>query len=134
VPLDALLSEPLVRAHPARPREWSGDELGALARNFGVSEEVILRRLLKAGRTSQAYYAERHRLWGSLMEDVSAADPDSDFKRNMPQEVVSDLGRPFTRLVVDSYLNSYTSLSDVSRFLGLRAEQLPKVQALLVRG
>lgn len=133
VPLDALLAEPTVRPHPARPRDWSSDELEALARAFGISREVILRRLLTAGRTSEDFYASRRQAWGSPMDDVAPADPDADFKRNMPQEVVSDLGKPFTRLVVDSYLNSFTSLSDVSRFLGLRAGQLPKVQELLLR-
>jgi len=59
------------------------------------------------------------------------SDPDTDYKRNMPQEVISDLGRPFTRLVVESYLNSYTSLSDVSRHLGLRADKVAKVRELL---
>jgi hypothetical protein len=51
----------------------------------------------------------------------------------MPQEVISDLGRPFTSLVVESYLNSYTSLSDVSRHLGLRADKVAKVRELLAR-
>jgi Zn-dependent peptidase ImmA (M78 family) len=134
VPLDALLTEPLVRAHPARHRDWGPEELGPLARAFGVSEEVILRRLLTAGRASEAFYRAKRAAWGSLMDDVAAADPDAEFKRNMPQEVLSDLGKPFTRLVVDSYLNSFTSLSDVSRYLGLRAGQVPKVQELLMRG
>jgi hypothetical protein len=52
----------------------------------------------------------------------------------MPQEVVSDLGRPFTRLVLDSYLNSRMSLSDVARYLGLRAQQVQKVRELVLRG
>jgi len=134
VPFDALLTEPLVRPHPARPREWSNDELGTLARAFSVSEEVILRRLLTAGRTSQTFYKQKRAYWGGLMDDTVAADPDAEFKRNMPQEVVSDLGKPFTRLVVDSYLNSLTSLSDVSNYLGLRAVQVSKVQELLSRG
>jgi Zn-dependent peptidase ImmA (M78 family) len=134
VPLDALLFEPLVRTHPARPSDWSPEKLGTLARAFGVSEEVILRRLLTAGRASQDFYGAKRAAWGSVMDDGAAADPDAEFKRNMPQEVVSDLGRPFTRLVVDSYLNSFTSLSDVSRYLGLRAGQVPKVQELLMRG
>ena len=132
VPLDALLAEPLVRMHPARPRDWSGDELGALARAYSVSEHVVLRRLLTAGRTSAAFYTARQQFWGALMNDVAAIEPEAEFRRNMPQEVVSDLGRPFTRLVIDSYLNSYTSLSDVSKYLGLRAGQLPRVQELLV--
>jgi hypothetical protein len=47
--------------------------------------------------------------------------------------VVSDIGRPFTRLIVDSYLNSYTSLADVSCHLGLRAQQVAKVRELLAK-
>jgi len=134
VPFDALLMQPLVYPHPARPRDWSSDELAALAREFSVSEEVILRRLLTAGRTSQGFYMAKRAAWGHLMDDTSPPDPDAEIRRNIPQEVVSNLGKPFTRLVVDSYLNSFTSLSDVSRYLGLRAAQLPKVQELLTRG
>jgi hypothetical protein len=58
----------------------------------------------------------------------------AEYKRNMPQEAISDLGRPFIRLVVDSYLNSYTSLADVCRHLGLRGQQVAKVRELLARG
>jgi Zn-dependent peptidase ImmA (M78 family) len=125
-------------AHPvvssARPRDWSDDELGSIGRTFGVSGEVILRRLLTTGRTTQAFYAERRAAWGRIFDTPdTATDPDADYKRNMPREVVSDLGRPFTRLVVDSYLNSFTSLSDVSRHLGLRADKIAKVRELLAR-
>jgi Zn-dependent peptidase ImmA (M78 family) len=134
VPLNALLAEPLVRPHPARPRDWSSGELGALARAFGVSEEVILRRLLTADRASPAFYGAKRAVWGSAMDDVAVTDPEAEFKRNMPQEVVSDLGKPFTRVVVDSYLNSFTSLSDVSKYLGLRAGQVSKVQKELSIG
>jgi len=132
VPSDALLAHPLVSS--ARPRDWSDDALGSIGRTFGVSGEVILRRLLTTGRTTQAFYAERRAAWGRLFDSSdTATDPDADYKRNMPQEVVSDLGRPFTRLVVDSYLNSFTSLSDVSRHLGLRADKIAKVRELLAR-
>ncbi len=132
VPRDALLAHPLVSS--PRPRDWSDDELGSLGRTFGVSGEVILRRLLNAGRTTQAFYAERRAVWGRLFDTPdSAPDPDADYKRNMPQEVISDLGRPFTRLVVESYLNSFTSLSDVSRHLGLRVDKVAKVRELLAR-
>ena len=133
VPRDALLADHLVAVHPARPREWSNDELGSLGRSFGVSEEVILRRLLTMGRTTSAFYGARRAFWGSLTDSPPPPDPEAEFRRNMPQEVISDLGRPFTGLVVESYINSYTSLSDVSRYLGLRAEQLPKVRELLTR-
>jgi Zn-dependent peptidase ImmA (M78 family) len=135
VPRDVLLTEPLVSIHPARPRDWSDDELSALGRGFGVSNEVVLRRLLTAGRTSKEFYVARRAAWGSLIDATPPpADPEIDIKRNMPQEVVSNLGRPFTGLVLDSYLNSYTSLADVTRHLGVRAAQVAKVQELLARG
>lgn len=133
VPRSALLSEGLV-ASSQGAREWTDDELAALGRTFGVSKEVILRRLLTEGRTSQSFYAARRAAWRRLYEAQPAkADDDMDFRRNMPQEVVSDLGRPFTRLVLESYENSRTSLSDASRYLGLRAQQIEKVRALMAR-
>jgi Zn-dependent peptidase ImmA (M78 family) len=135
VPRNLLLSEPLVAAHPPRPRDWSEDELGSLGRAFGVSNEVILRRLLTAGRTSQHFYMQRRAVYGSLIDPPAAdADTATEYKRNMPQEVVSDIGRPLTRLVLESYDNSFTSLADVSRYLGLRAQHVDKVRSLLARG
>jgi Zn-dependent peptidase ImmA (M78 family) len=131
VPLDALLADQLVAPHSS-PREWSNDELSTIARNFGVSQHVILRRLLTAGRTTQDFHASRRAIW-RVHETPTAVDESADdFRRNMPQEVVSDLGRPFARLILDSYLNSNLSLSDASRHLGLRAGQVAKVRELVL--
>src|SRR5262249_54579327 len=92
VPGSVLLAEPLVanRNIPG-PSDWDDDELQSLARTFGVSEHVILRRLLTLGRTSQAFYASRHAIWRAF-EPTASPKPDDEYRRNMPQEVVSDLG------------------------------------------
>lgn len=127
VPRDALLADPLVSPHP-RPRDWSDEELDAIARNFGVSKHVVLRRLLTVGRTTQTFYSSRAASW--RVYELAPAKKDQDFKRNMPQEIVSDLGRPFVRMIIESYLNSNLSLSDASRYLGLRAGQVEKVREL----
>jgi Zn-dependent peptidase ImmA (M78 family) len=134
VPFDNLLADPIVANAPLGLRDWTNDELLALSRKFCVSQEVILRRLLTAGRASNDFYASRRALWGTLMQDVAALDPDAEIKRNMPREVISIFGKPFTRLVFSSYENSYTSLSDVSRYLGLRPEKVSKLHDLLVGG
>lgn len=131
VPRDLLLADPLVKPH-AKPREWSDEELDAIARNFGVSKHVVLRRLLTFGRTTQSFYASRAASW-RVYEPTSVKE-DAEFKRNMPQEIVSDLGRPLVRMIVESYLNSNLSLSDTSRYLGLRAGQVDKVRELVFRG
>jgi Zn-dependent peptidase ImmA (M78 family)/DNA-binding XRE family transcriptional regulator len=131
VPLDALLADYLVAPH-ASPREWGDEELSTIARSFGVSQHVILRRLLTAGRTTQDFYASRQAIWRVYKTPTAVDESVEDFRRNMPQEVVSDLGRPFARLILDSYLNSNLSLSDASRYLGLRAGQVAKVRELVL--
>jgi Zn-dependent peptidase ImmA (M78 family)/transcriptional regulator with XRE-family HTH domain len=133
VPRDALLTEGLVAAYPPRPREWSDDDLSSLAHTFGISIHVILRRLLTAGRTTAAFYAARQAQW-RVFEQRPAPDSEDEYRRNMPQEVVSDLGRPFTRLLLDSHLNSRMSLGDVARYLGLRAQQVERVREIVLRG
>ena len=128
VPREALLSDPLVSQYGRAP-EWSDDELATLARKFGVSQHVILRRLLAFQRTTQTLYASRLALWRAQV--TVEKDFDEDFRRNMPREVLSDLGRPFVRMVLESYLSSNMSLSDASRYLGLRAGQVAKVGELV---
>ena len=49
----------------------------------------------------------------------------------MPREVLSNLGLPFTQLVLDTYAYERLSLSDAARFLGLRAGQVPAVRTLV---
>jgi Zn-dependent peptidase ImmA (M78 family)/DNA-binding XRE family transcriptional regulator len=130
VPLEELLSNSLVSAH-GQASDWPDEELGAIARSFGVSTHVILRRLLTAGRTTQAFYSQRAALW-RLYEPTPTKDEDDEFRRNMPQEVVSDLGRPLVSLILESYLSSNLSLSETSRYLGLRAGQVAKVRELVL--
>ena len=51
--------------------------------------------------------------------------PPGDFKRNLPQEAVSNYGRPFAELVVATYQQDRIALSDAAQYLGVRAKQLP---------
>jgi Zn-dependent peptidase ImmA (M78 family) len=129
VPLDALRKDPIISPHP-KARDWADDELIAVARNFGVSTHVILRRLLTAGLTTEAFYAKRAARW-RIFEPPPKRDEEDEFRRNMPQEVVSDLGRPFVSMLLESYLSSNLSLTDTSRYLGLRAGQVQKVKELV---
>jgi Zn-dependent peptidase ImmA (M78 family) len=54
VPRALLLSDPIVKSH--RGIVWEDGELKSLAAAHSVSREVILRRLLIAGRTTQVFY------------------------------------------------------------------------------
>ena len=56
VPANALLANSLVRQ---KERAWSETDLNNLASIFSVSQEVILRRLLTLGRTTEEFYIQK---------------------------------------------------------------------------
>lgn len=134
VPKKELLAHPIVRQASNLKHQWSIQEVEEISKNFSVSNEVVFRRLLSIGLATQDQYVGFRQIWGRISDDVAIHDPDADIKRNVPQEVLSNYGKPFTSLVYSSYENSYTSLSDVSRYLGLRPEKVNKLYELLVRG
>lgn len=130
VPRSALLAHPLVA--PARPRmrDWEDSILVALARHFGASEEVVVRRLLISGRTSEAFYARKRVEYQARVANRSGQVSGQNFRRNMPQEAVSNLSS-FARLVLDGYHADMLSLAETSRHLGVRAEKVAAVDDLV---
>jgi Zn-dependent peptidase ImmA (M78 family) len=133
VPRDELLREPIVVGRgEGNHHLWSDEELTALGRIYGVSREVVLRRLLILGRASQAYYGARHVAFMSQYKrEEEEKPPPEKFMRNMPQEAVSNYGEAFTNLVVDTYHQDRIPLSDAAQYLGVRAKHLPRVERLL---
>jgi Zn-dependent peptidase ImmA (M78 family) len=132
VPTADLLAHGILSRH-RRDREWTDDELEALARHFSVSAEVVLRRLLIAGRTTQDFYARKRREYLarlSRLEEAEREETAEGFARNMAQEAVSNLGS-FARLVVNSYESDTINLADASKFLGIKAEKVAAVGELL---
>jgi Zn-dependent peptidase ImmA (M78 family)/DNA-binding XRE family transcriptional regulator len=131
MPKNAFLRDRIVINHGTGKEDWSESELSELGRRYGASDEAVLRRLLTFSRTTNTFYRQTRAKLLARQQNLDEQKKETDFKRNMPVEVVSNLGRPFTQLVLDTYANARLSLSDVSRFLGLRATQVPKVRELV---
>jgi Zn-dependent peptidase ImmA (M78 family)/transcriptional regulator with XRE-family HTH domain len=129
VPREHLLREPIVANSGEGRHEWSNEELEVLARRYAVSREVVLRRLLILGRTTAAFYgAKRQEFLAQYKRAEAEQPPPADFKRNLPQEAVSNYGRAFAELVVATYHQDRIALSDAAQYLGVRAKQLPTVE------
>lgn len=135
VPAKFLVAEPEVANHGPATRQWSDQELEALARKYSVSEEVILRRLLILGLTTSRYYQLKRRefieRYARLEADRREDQEDKEIKRNMPREALSNLGRNYTRLVLESYHQDKITLADASRYLNLRPEQVQKLEQIV---
>ncbi len=110
VPTEELIREPSVSEREKNP-SWSDAELRELARRFWVSREVVLRRLLALGLTSERFY----RKWRAENPPRPPAaggpipPPDRSIRRN---------GRLFSRLVLAAYHDRRIPLSEASRLLG----------------
>ncbi len=132
IPRDALLSEPRVIEQGRRSANWSDGVLSELARQFNVSRETLLRRLLTFDRTTAEFYRQKRAQYIAeylaMRERQKEKSADADIKRNMPVETVSNFGRPLVRMLLSNYYQDRITLSEVSGYLGLKVKQIPKLE------
>ena len=134
MPAQIFMAEPTITAH-GTAMNWTDEEIATLANRYNVSREAVLRRLLTFNRTTRDFYqakrneyAEEFRRKNILERGSSPAKPRP---RNMPQEALSNFGRPFVEMVLDSYYQDRLTLSEVSGYLGLRTQHVEKLQSKL---
>jgi Zn-dependent peptidase ImmA (M78 family)/transcriptional regulator with XRE-family HTH domain len=132
IPKDALLAEPIVIAKGERSTNWSDAEVRELAREFSVSREALLRRLLTFNRTTPEFYGQKRQQYLAeylAQKTRQKEEPeDTDMKRNMPQETVSNFGKPLVRMLLGNYYLDRITLSEVSGYLGLKVKHIPKLE------
>jgi len=134
MPKKVFLIDGVVTGH-GPGMDWTDTDIKSLAKRYNASREAILRRLLTFNRTSREFYeakraayAEEFRLQKIKDREAKTQDP---IRRNMPQEVLSNFGRPFVEMVIDSYRQDRLTLSEVSGHLGLRTHHVQKLQSKL---
>jgi Zn-dependent peptidase ImmA (M78 family) len=131
VPEFSLLRHEIVRENDSS--EWSDEELSSIAKSFGVSREVILRRLLIFGRTTAQFYEETASRYAYEFQERGPRLKTTKFARNVPQEAITRLGRPFVGIVLDSYGQERITLNDVSTYLGVRIKHIDSIRKLVAR-
>jgi Zn-dependent peptidase ImmA (M78 family) len=132
VPKHELLREPPVIAQGLRSANWTDDEVRELARQFNVSREALLRRLLTFDRTTSEFYGRKRAQY--IAEYLASQarkkeqSANSEIRRNMPQETISNFGRPLVRMLLGNYYQDRITLSEVSGYLGLKVKHIPKLE------
>jgi Zn-dependent peptidase ImmA (M78 family) len=134
IPMEPLLAEPGVLAQGANSADWTDAEVSELARKFNVSREALLRRLLTLGRTTAEFYAQKRNQYlkeyaANKARQKELAE-DAEMKRNMPQETVSNFGKPLVRMLLGNYYSDRITLSEVSGYLGLKVKHIPKLEQM----
>jgi Zn-dependent peptidase ImmA (M78 family)/transcriptional regulator with XRE-family HTH domain len=126
VPRQFLLAENSVRSR-SRNAEWPDEDIDRLARRYGASREVLLRRLLIFGRITRALYDRK--VWQYREEYAGQAALPARGFTPPHQMALSAVGPFFARLVLSSYHQERITASEVSDFLEVRLQHLPKIEA-----
>jgi Zn-dependent peptidase ImmA (M78 family) len=125
MPKASVLAELLV-IQKGDVKIWTDEELAALAAPYGVSREAMLRRLLTLGKTTKAFYDERrpHFLaeYAELEAQKSKGGPE------YPIQVLSQLGRSFSRLIFQGYHERRLTLRDVANYLNMQVRLVPEME------
>lgn len=123
VPRDALLAERQVRNVSATG--WLNDSLRQLAGRYGVSREVVLRRLLILERTTEAFYrrkrAEFREEWKRHRDEQEGFAPPDVL-------ALGRVGRLFAQLVLESYHQERITSSNVADYLDVKLRHLASIE------
>jgi Zn-dependent peptidase ImmA (M78 family) len=129
---DAALLEAIRPMSAALSKGTIGDnELRILSRQFAVSQEVVLRRVLILGYVSLEFYQRKQDELRKAYEH--GREQDGGFA--LPHQLaVRDLGKQYIRVVLGAYHQETITSSDVSDYLGIRLKHLPKIERAVLKG
>jgi Zn-dependent peptidase ImmA (M78 family)/DNA-binding XRE family transcriptional regulator len=128
VPENALRSE-LGRTGPQALRTSLDDTISQVSRQFSVSQEVVLRRLLTIGLVSRAVYQKKREDYMKAYQKEKATEGFA----SPSTMAIRDLGKRFVRVVVDAYRQETITSADLSDFLGVRLKHLPRIEQAVFR-
>jgi Zn-dependent peptidase ImmA (M78 family) len=131
VPQVALIEHPLVKSNKNRSL-WDDEVIIKLAKDFKVSQEVILRRLLILGRTTNDFYVKKRDEWNTKAREFQNVRKKG--RRFPSRRCVQENGIPFINVVLENLEKENITYSDVSDYLGIRLKYLPEVERLVKSG
>jgi Zn-dependent peptidase ImmA (M78 family) len=131
VPKSSLLHDKVVEPNLSK-KEWPDTIIDSLAREYWVSREVVVRRLLVLGLTTQAFYKRKREQYRQEYKTLATKKKKAGFAT--PDRIaISTAGEQFVRLVLNSYASENITASDAAEFLDLRLKHIPKLEQALLK-
>jgi len=125
LPREDFLSDSLVVTQ-GESSEWPEDVLSKLSNRYSVSKEVILRRLVILGVAREEIYQRRKQDW----EEAAKLKPErvQEGAPPVPVRTLSQVGKAFARLVLDSYHRGAITMNDVSNYFDMKPKWIPEFE------
>ncbi|MGC1376737.1 MAG: XRE family transcriptional regulator [Anaerolineales bacterium] len=130
VPREQLLQDTIVAMNKGR-KEWDKEDLDMIARTFSVSREVVLRRLLTLGLTTNSFYETKRQEF--IEEYKKLNQKGGKVVVKFEKRVVSSLGKGFVQLALSSYYEKRISLNSLCDLLGVKTSYVPKIEFEVMR-
>jgi len=130
IPRHSLLNEAIVKNKNANS-VYSDNEISHLAFQYSVSREALLIRLSEIGRVNDSFVQLKRVEIAELYANQQRAESKkagSDGFAPYQYQVLSHLGREFSRLVLEAYNTRRLTLSAASGYLGAQAKLVPKIE------
>jgi Zn-dependent peptidase ImmA (M78 family)/DNA-binding XRE family transcriptional regulator len=125
VPQDLLLQDNIVNMNKGR-KVWDEEDLDLIARSFSVSREVVLRRLLTLGLTTDSFYEAKRQEF--IEEYKKLAQKGGHAVVRFEKRIVNSLGKGFVQLALSSYYEKRISLNSLCDLLGVKTNYVPKIE------
>lgn len=123
VPSDELLSAYSGGKNP------SDETISQVSRRFGVSREVVVRRLLILGRVSVDFYRSKR---NEYQAELEARPVRKRGRGPSPSTLaIATGGRAYARLVFEAYDEDRITTSEASDFLGVKVIHFPRIRESL---
>lgn len=123
---DELLQE--LEANNIDADNINDNQLQWLAKEFKVSQEVILRKLIDLDMASQSYYSEKRKQWLASVPKTKKSKGGNHFNIKL-----SKLGHNYSSLVLKNMYNGKISRYQASEFLNTKINYIPKLEKLIFR-
>lgn len=112
----------------AEPETWADSDFKAAAAKLKVSRDALLRRLLTLKQVSKDFYDATAERWAGEVFTGKTMGRSTPASR-----VVSQVGREFTRLVLENVTKDKITVNVATRLLGTKAKHLLKIGKLVGR-
>jgi Zn-dependent peptidase ImmA (M78 family) len=128
VPKDVLQNHRLLESKTLST-VWSDEDLKKLSKDFKISQEVILRRLVMLKLASLNFYQKKRKEW----EAITKEEEKQIIRRRQkpPKKCIQENGVPMVSLVLESFRKDKITYSDVADYLAIQLKHLPKVEQLI---
>ncbi len=108
--------------------DWDDDAVRSIAASFNVSKEVILRRLLDLKLVDKSHYSKLVKRWNDQYFKLKEQRKTKKGGPSYQTLVISHLGKKFIYEVLENYHSGKLDMVRASNFLGVRANQLSKLE------